>query len=424
MKALYDLDLLDDIDVISSVSGGGYASYWLYSRYEGDDPRFGARAFDDNAFPAQVCTLANRSRFFPFRQMLAAIVSPRGIAFRSYRRAIQRSFGTDVTKGRRLDALTGDINSTRVPYFILNTTLKSLPKKDGQEPSKIDKSFEIGPTYRGNNTLGYEDWPKGDTSIKSWADAVAMSGAAVRFKLSRKIPDFTNTKKLDLADGGFSENLAALPLIRRGVKNIIIVDAEDDPAYKFESYCRLRRYLAGADIVLAVKEIDDFVNCETSRHKTVEKVFTAASVAVGSAVSTATHIGRPIDSTIYYVKMSRPESIFSPASLKAAGIELDDLEHSGKFRPNSCPPGQLKPIDRETMLRDVLSYAHYLNGRWRWGKFIAFLPYINYNFPQITTIDQTFYSDQLDAFIGLGYLEGCAMEKFVTTGRTCGRRRL
>ena len=39
MKALYDLGLLDDIDVISSVSGGGYASFWLYSRYDGAHAR-------------------------------------------------------------------------------------------------------------------------------------------------------------------------------------------------------------------------------------------------------------------------------------------------------------------------------------------------------------------------------------------------
>src|SRR5688500_17034163 len=46
MKALYDLNILDDVDVISSVSGGGYASYWLYSRYDGEDEtRFGDGAF-------------------------------------------------------------------------------------------------------------------------------------------------------------------------------------------------------------------------------------------------------------------------------------------------------------------------------------------------------------------------------------------
>lgn len=416
MKGLYDLNILDDIDVISSVSGGGYASYWLYSRYDGrDGTRFGAGAFADTEFPTQVCTLANRSRFFPLVQMLAAVVSPRGAAFRSYRRAIQRSFGADPTKDRTLDSLLAPITATRAPYFILNTTLKSSAKQHGKKPSKIDKSFEIGPTYRGNRTLGYADWSGGNISVESWADGVAMSGAAVRFKLSRKIPNYSDVikkRELDLADGGLSENLAALPLISRGVKNIIIVDAENDPGYKFKSYCSLRKYLADAHITLAVEKIDAFIDCDNRQYKTDKRVFTTASVAVGRAVSNSGYDGEPIDSNIYYIKMSRPAAIFSAAAMKSADIEVDDLKYEGKTRPDECPSGQLTPMTRESMLRDVLSYAHHLNGDWRWGKFIEFLPFINYNFPQITTIDQTFYSNQLDAFIGLGYLEAHDMDAF------------
>ena len=426
MKALYDLELLDDIDVISSVSGGGYASFWLYSRYdENADERFGSAAFDSARFPTQVCTLAKQSRFFPFRQMLAAVVSPRGIAFRSYRRAIQRSFGSEATRDRPLNALMPQISDARVPYFILNTTLKSLPKRDGKKPTAIDKSFEIAPTYRGNRWLGYADWPDNNISIMSWADAVAVSGAAVRFKLSRKIPNYSSvltTRHLDLADGGLSENLAALPLILRGVKNIVIVDAENDPAYKFESYCNLRKYLQDAGITLTVGKVDQFINCDTRRHRTNQDVFTSAAVAEGTAQSDPGYDGNRIRSKIYYIKMSRPVSIFSDSALKATGIDPENLKYEGRDRPGVCPPDALRPITRETMLRDVVSYARYLNSDWRWGKFIAFLPYINYNFPQIATIDQTFYTNQLDAFIGLGYLEGCGMENLVATRSSCGNK--
>jgi hypothetical protein len=421
MKALYDMSLLDDIDVISSVSGGGYASYWLYSRYDGrDGTRFGDGAFSESEFPVQVCTLANRSRFYPFSQMMAAGVSNRGAAFRSYRRAIQRSFGTDTTRERPLNALDQQITDARAPFFILNTTLKKI---DGEKKNKIEKSFEIASTYRGNNKLGFAAWPESGISVKSWADGVAMSGAAVRFKLSRKVPAITGSRELDLADGGLSENLAALPLIRRGVKNIIIVDAENDPGYKFESYCGLRKYLAAENIALSVSQIDEFIDCDTGRHRYKQKVFTGASVAEGGAVSTDKYSGTPIRSKIYYIKMSRPASIFSLSAMKDAGIDPEKLEYKSKKRPAECPPGQLQPINRSTMLRDVLTYADYLNGNWRWGKFIAFLPYINYNFPQITTIDQTFYSDQLEAFIGLGYLEASGMKSRSesTTAEVVGR---
>jgi hypothetical protein len=422
MKALYDLELLDDIDVISSVSGGGYASYWLYSRYNGDDRRFGDGALSDPAFPVEVCSLARRSRFFGLRQMLAAVFSPRGVAFRSYRRAIQRSFGTEATRERRLDALMPAISEARAPYFILNTSLKSLPSRDDDDVSEIDKSFEIAPTYRGNRLLDYEKWSGDEIDIESWADGVAISGAAVRFKLSRTIPDFTGERKLDLADGGLSENLAALPLILRGVRNIIIVDAENDPGYRFRSYCALQAYLKSIDIRLAVPKIDAFIDCANGRRKMPVKVFTEGPVVPGKVFSEVVYPGAPIASNIYYIKMSRPASIFSEAALKAENITVNDLEYEDRNRPVECPPGRVTPIDRRTMLLDVLSYARHLNGDWRWGKFIAFLPYINYNFPQITTIDQTFYTNQLDAFIGLGYLEACGMEDVVSTPASCDKK--
>jgi hypothetical protein len=101
MKALFDLDLLDDVDVISSVSGGGYASYWLYSRYDGREAtRFGAGAFGERVFPRNVCTLARKSEFFPLNRMIAAVFSPRDKAFRKYRDAIEWSFGFEDGRTR------------------------------------------------------------------------------------------------------------------------------------------------------------------------------------------------------------------------------------------------------------------------------------------------------------------------------------
>jgi hypothetical protein len=422
MKAFYDLGLMDDIDVISSVSGGGYASYWLYSRYDGsDETRFGAGAFDENAFPRNVCTLARKSEFFPLRRMIGALFSPRSKAFRKYRNAIEWSFGfedgrTRAEKNeagntglRTLGALTDQIAACRAPYFILNTTIDNERTRVARIANEIDKTFEIGPTYRGSELLKFADWPAGDTSIKTWCDGVAMSAAALRIKLSRKIPNYSDVItdfEIDLADGGLSENLAALPLIQRGLKNVIIVDAENDPGYEFESYVNLKRYLASRDITLTVEKIDTYLLDPKRRGKT----FTEAAVAKG----VARHSGG--ESNIYYVKMSRPASIFPPElrgekrSGKAAELPPP---HKRKSRPASCPPAALEPITSETLRREMLSYSRYLNKRWFWRHIVSILPYINYNFPQITTIDQTFYSDQLEAFIGLGYLEALEMKQFV-----------
>ncbi len=418
MKGLYDLGLMDDIDVVSSVSGGGYASYWLYSRYDGrPGTRFGAGAFSEETFPSNVCTLASKSEFFPLSRMIRAIFSPRDKAFRKYRDAIEWSFGLEdgrtrsekreagITALRRLQSLAPQIAAGDAPYFILNTTIENDRTRARKLANKIDKTFEIGPTYRGSRLLSFADWPDQDTSIRTWCDGIAMSGAAVRFKLSRTIPNYSNEvdgAEIDLADGGLSENLAALPLIRRAVKNIVIVDAENDPAYKFGSYVGLQKYLAAEGIELKIDTIDRFL---TERPT---KSFNAAAVARGIATQKDGRV-----SNVYYIKMSRPASIFPPDLRGTARGDNDKTlpAFRRKVRPESCPADMLEPITRDSMRRDMLTYSRYLNKRWFWRHLVSVLPYINYNFPQITTIDQTFYGDQLEAFIGLGYLEASEMSR-------------
>jgi hypothetical protein len=425
MKALYDLGLLDDVDVISSVSGGGYASYWLYSRYDGRDAtRFGAGAFEEKAFPRNVCTLARKSKFFPLNRMIAAVFSPRDKAFRKYRDAIEWSFGfedgrTRAEKSeagdaamRTLQSLDSQIARGAAPYFILNTTIDDDRTRTRSIVNQIEKTFEIGPTYRGSSLLSFANWPSGDSSIKTWCDGVAMSAAALRFKLSRRIPNYSPEllgTRIDLADGGFSENLAALPLIERRIKNIVIVDAENDPGYTFESYSKLKTYLKSRQIDLTVAQIDAFLALK----KRPTKTFTDAAVANGIV-----KFEDASESKIYYIKMSRPASIFPP-ELRGQKSGQEMQAHRSKSRPASCSVDALEPITRESLRREMLSYSRFLNKKWFWRHIVGILPYINYNFPQITTIDQTFYSDQLEAFIGLGYLEGCEMEAFARTGKKC-----
>lgn len=426
MKSLYDLGILDHVDVISSVSGGGYASYWLYSRYDGrESTRFGAGAFDERAFPRNVCTLARKSEFFPLNRMIAAVFSPRDKAFRKYRDAIEWSFGFEDgrtrserreagdTAIRTLQSLDSQIASGAAPYFILNTTIDNDRTTAGSIVNDIEKTFEIGPTYRGSSLLSFANWPQGDSSIRTWCDGVAMSAAALRFKLSRRIPNYSSElvgTRIDLADGGFSENLAALPLIERRMKNIVIVDAENDPGYTFESYSKLKSYLASKRIDISLDKIDEFL----ANRKKYGKTFNEAAVAKGEIKYEDGSL-----STIYYIKMSRPASIFPP-DLRGEKKDKSLPAYRSKSRPASCPVGSLEPITRESLRREMLSYSRFLNKKWFWRHIVGLLPYINYNFPQITTIDQTFYGDQLEAFIGLGYLEGCEMDVFAPGGKTCG----
>lgn len=63
------------------------------------------------------------------------------------------------------------------------------------------------------------------------------------YLLDDKFSDENSMSGIYLSDGGHSENLAVWPLIRRGVKKIYLVDAEQDQLSRFDSAKRLNKEL-------------------------------------------------------------------------------------------------------------------------------------------------------------------------------------
>jgi len=316
MKALYDKGLLDDIDVISSVSGGGFASYWLFSSFDPSNTsqKFGEAAFGQPVFLKNVCELQRTSDFFPAKAMLRAVFRTKGGAFSEYEKAIERSFGygmTDATRdSRKLNFLTKSIEEGKTPYFIFNTTVRS------RELNSFAKVFELTPKYIGNPVIGFYRWRQNDEGILGLTESVTMSAAAVEIKLRHPIQYYaphilgSKDKVFELADGGLSENLAALPLIRRGVKNIIIVDAEHDPYYEFGGYTRLKEMLEGIGIAFSVPDVEAFMTNQCGKDRKKRDKYSTSAVSVGAARSLQPGDGeRLIDSRIFYIKMSKPTSV-------------------------------------------------------------------------------------------------------------------
>lgn len=125
MKALYDAGIMDDVDVISSVSGGGYASYWLYTKYNpSSGEKFGHAAFGNEAFIQSLCELQGNASVFPFKSEIKALFGTRKGAFSSYESALEQSFGNKMVSKPKLDFLKGAIGEARAPYFIINATLR------------------------------------------------------------------------------------------------------------------------------------------------------------------------------------------------------------------------------------------------------------------------------------------------------------
>lgn len=468
MKALYDKGLIDKIDVISSVSGGGYASYWLYTDYKkfGAGGKFGDSAFSDANFIQNICELQNikKAGFVPTASLLKIIFNLRGRAFSRYKSAIEKSFGNLSDEELRenkidktpLDFLNNEIKNADVPYFIINTTLR-LNKKEHLNPSL--RLFEITPHFRGNPSLRYENWTDGKQL--SLSESIAAS-AAPKWKIAHPVYNYAaeifNKNTLYLSDGGHFENLAALALIRRKVKNIIIVDAEEDATYEFGAYTTLQKLLRDENIKinLQIPAIEDFLNkykrcrrknskeCKQKNRQYDEKKLYPDSVSIGATTSSQEKNDSEkteIISRIYYIKMTMPEEIFPPEVLNRRKKERKEARENPEYQEwekyfaqrladrnkNGCSTKDLnfsadKTLYTQMYKHRVLTYSELINNPqfgdtpYLWGKMKFFEtmskidPFFTYKFPHITTIDQSFLSDQAEAFVGLGYLQTSKMK--------------
>lgn len=407
LKALYDKRvngkrLLDQIDVISSISGGGFANYWLLTNYATNkNLPFGAAALDDLVFLRNTCSLQETSNFIT----LAAVPkyfqkSP--TAVRYYQERIQRSFGNprsaDELDSRLVSFLDSSITTGDAPYFILNA---ALAVQTGQPGERL---VEITDEYVGSPTIKFAPW-KPD---KTWGllESIAISAAATK-KLFRTMPSDPDLQLPDknfvLIDAGLVENLAAVPLIRRGINNIIIVDSSEDPQYQFGSYTILREILESMNITLRIKEIDDFLDAKVDATKAKDP-YTGSAVSKGSATTTFVNGEDQIDSTIYYIKLSRPASILlgdqtpefqTGRVLAAARDTAIDCKHCD-YRCMDAPP---LTAAHSLYVYLVNDYNRHREQKWRLA------PWAVWRFPQIRTWDQSPKRDTMEALIGLGYLQ-------------------
>lgn len=179
----------------------------------------------------------------------------------------------------------------RMPLWIINTTAgvgNHTFNLMEEKPNLLDSVFWMTPFGYGSNQYGYVSDPIDDITIPK---AVSISGAALdsqnksgsglkrvgkvaglhamNANLGYSINNYNSESSnrfwhkflpwpfyylhgfthdrtatdIYLSDGGHSENLGAYSLIMRGIKNIIIIDAEQDPDGVFEALIKLRNSL-------------------------------------------------------------------------------------------------------------------------------------------------------------------------------------
>jgi hypothetical protein len=303
-----------------------------------------------------------------------------------------------------------------MPLFILNATIDAPSR--GEFPNVI----EIAPGFIGSPSIGYHAWASTDT-LPGWSESVATSGAAIP-TLKHHLRSYAvgSRDSLRLWDGGESENLGALSLIRRHVRNIVIVDGEHDPDYNFAGYFMLKKLLPAEGFNISIPSIDAFI---AQRGSALTR-FDASAVSVGIAYATA---ASSETSRVFYVKLSRPKSVEALLDTASAAYKLGQqyqtrlnaLTGSGGdlFQRCSVLAGHPDGFRRETAIYNVTNFAQLMDRVQSQDRATGRPTFMRFAFPQTTTIDQSYFADQLKAFIGLGYLEGLEL---TAAGATAGSR--
>ncbi|MDP2906666.1 MAG: patatin-like phospholipase family protein [Nanoarchaeota archaeon] len=394
LSGLNDANILNRVNVISSVSGGGYAAYWFYARkLEADRHGFDYRAafadcrpdwwvkydHDDGlnlsilqqggagryGFPRlEPCTgpdgeqwsdsndrfrwqahvarhpdvFRQTSRTFvgtngvgPYFEAIPTLAGsvlevlihpfvPDGILGEKYEKGISRTWG--LTPKQRIIAtspfeyenadkslLGGSFvkadehtwehlralhrKDSTLPLWIINTTV--APKTLDPDERNI---FELTAFSYGSALTGFlstEQYPDPISELPQsvrasaaaadsqgygtthWrrAQAVSHTVPALRWGVTIKKDENNFGKEIGafrLSDGGGSDNLGLISLVRRGIPDIILVDAEADIEGRFEGLCWDKEILSKAGYDLKFENLKDLdLLCEQRRMERLGK---------------------------------------------------------------------------------------------------------------------------------------------------------
>lgn len=460
MKALFDAGIIDNVDAISTVSGGGFAAYWAFGKQlKAPEGRFGARSFAGSEYLSGSCSLMKRSQMYGKWKMFKSLFLSGGKASESWARSIHKTFGQNDPQlaNITLDSLASSDEKKSLPYLIINTSLLSEETENLEPLCEYQALVELTPARIGSSLYGTSDWSIENPSPKT-RKAISTS-AAGKAKIKQSYRRFSSkvegTRKdpntVHLYDGGCSENLGALSLIKRRIENIVIVDAEHDPYYRFGSYVKLREASKALGIDLIVPDIEPQAlprskvqkGCPESWFSKLKKSdrrkAPQRSVMIGTAINRQTNQ----KSTVYYLKMSRSSEIF-PDDLEKKewkGVDWQERDHllteyfaplNDSFRLGSQVAAKFDhavEIDRkgdqfkfscdganglslsESDLYNmysyrVLRYGYYASAKRRFKTLGMIGDFFVYDFPQTSTADQALFPDQMEALIGLGYLQG------------------
>lgn len=424
MKALSEFDELDSLDIISGVSGGTYAMLWYYtgmntnSALVEQSTKASSKHLFTDANLQKLIQAQNLSEYIKQDALNAAahalatgfrrVKNPIAELFDNYLRwrlndplllesdntlrsmyawrlkGLYTSYAGPQRSIPSLIELDHLVRTNQLPWPILNATAFDVDNPSWFEKKRI---FEVTPLMIGSDAAGYAPITAklgtfGDQAFnKPLIDYVTASGAALDIPVDRPVdflrnalgiglgmeiyPPTDETKTLYLSDGGFSENLGAYALARRGCKLIIIADAEFDPKYQFEAYHILKGHLKNG---FHVNDI------ETNRDPKMHTLNWQFPVMEGSIKVANESLGTSSSLKVRYMKLS-----------------VDGNRTLGAFtrvKERECATGDARGVPRSYFTEGLLQT----------------ISFDNFN-PQISTLDQFLSSPQVKALIDLGYAQ-------------------
>lgn len=406
LKALYDDGLLKDVDLVSSVSGGSYLAYYLYTQQARDPAKaFGAGVFDDTVFAKRTCELVANSNFVTYGNIAwSGLKRPfSDDAFRRmYEDQIRITYGGS-DGGLVLPEIAAMVSEHHVPYLVVNAT--TYGGRHARDPWNA-RTFEFTPVGYGTKLGGYTRWRDAPERVGATPllFAATASGAALKPLRRQFHAPFQGQGSVELWDGGKAENLGAATALMRGSRELIVVDAQyDDRGKPLGAYRTLQERMEDLGVGVTLD---------------MRKPHTDVDVYPGRAV------GADIDAQLAYVKMDIPpvfrEGVYSPAGearlLSALrGVDEQYWEKLGtpvdrKWQCERLGTFAFTPEGRDDWLYlQAGSYLRFAERRGLWPRVVRSDPWlmgsaVNHAFPRTTTVDQSFYIDQALAFIGLGYV--------------------
>lgn len=438
MKALHQRKVLQEIDIISAVSGGAYAAAWyLAQQLETGVPPTEDVVWKDHLekLSAKADEIKNHTVKYPELLILPAplnilrhrVANITGVNWKwlrnnsyasLYSNAIRGAYfyrGDDERIDYSLQTMETLLRRQHGPLFVVNSTtaIRSLLLED--------RVFEVTPYHKGSNALGYHLVSEKELDdLDNLIEAVAISGAAfdgeayggvtkwLLKSLSVGLGKYVKWKdgkegmeySIYLSDGGHSENLGVYSLVRRLCEEVTVVDAEFDPTYEFEGYvllkCALKREMGvdlkvdGIDQILRpreelldrVGECRDLIDAKNRRQGVFDnsKPIMRGSIGIFPLEQANGKIkDRGIE--LRYIKLSIDES--------RLGVPNNGTVHAR---------GEVTWYGEEVEKTYVAAQLD-LKRKWcvpkRWVTSQAY-------FPQRTTMDQMFSKELAQAYISLG----------------------